>query len=160
MTLILVTEITILLADLDHSWKFFLKPFSFNERDRIIEDAKSKRCLFAVRATNMEEIKDEVVIQTVKLPVKSAPSSRKYITILPAAQKPKISLVSSNKKSQRSISNNSDSDCSSGVTTVSPVAPKRRRVQMNGSRQVKFYPPLILTEEEKQLCQVTIICLL
>ena len=143
---------TILFADLYHSWKLFLKPFSFNERDRIIEDAKSKSCLFAVRATNMEEIKDEVVIQTVKLPVKSAPSSRKYITILPAAQKPKISLVSSNKKSQGSISNNSDSD--SGVTTVSPVAPKRRRVQMNGSRQVKFYPPLMLTEEEKQLCQV------
>jgi len=141
----IVIEETIETQDIltQNSWS----PYVTSEEEMVVEDDSK------VRATNMEEIKDEVVIQTVKLPVKSAPSSRKYITILPAAQKPKISLVSSNKnkKSQGSISNNSDSD--SGVTTVSPVAPKRRRVQMNGSRQVKFYPPLMLTEEEKQLCQ-------
>merc|ERR1719259_1137767 len=74
--------------------------------------------------------------------VPQRPTARKYITILPAQSKAQVKLIGSQAP---------DADSSSAESATSPVPYKRRRLQ--GTRQLKAYPALILTPEEKELCQ-------
>ena len=67
-----------------------------------------------------------------------------------------ISWASAQSKAQVKLigSQAADADSSSAESATSPVPYKRRRLQ--GTRQLKAYPALILTPEEKELCQVEI----
>ena len=94
-----------------------------------------------------EQQVEEIVVQTVQI-VPQRPTTRKYITILPAQSKAQVKLIGSQP---------TDADSSSAESASSPVPYKRRRLQ--GTRQLKAYPALILTPEEKELCQVVIISL-
>jgi len=88
-----------------------------------------------------EQKVEEIVVQTVQI-VPQRPTTRKYITILPAQSKAQVKLIGSQAP---------DADSSSAESTTSPVPYKRRKLQ--GTRQLKAYPALILTPEEKELCQ-------